>query len=144
MFKKILLAFDGSAHCAPALRQGVDLARLAGAELHLLGIVITSGYMALAEGNGAIDVWAMERNNLQPALDAAVQEAAAQNVDAIAVIREGEPADEIAAYAQAIVADLIVLGHTGKGAFARWLEGSVGSRLLSNLPCSLLIATDRT
>ena len=141
MFKKILLAHDGSAFGAAALRQSGDLARLAGAELHLLGIVVTTGYMALAEGNGAIDVWGVERNNLQPAIDAAVQQLAENGVNAIASIREGEPCAEIIAYARAIAADLVVVGHTKKGAIARWLEGSVGSRLLGHLPCSLLIVT---
>ena len=143
MFKKILLAHDGSAFGACALRQSADLARLAGAELHLLGIVVTTGYMALAEGNGAIDVWGMERKNLQPSLDAAVHELEALGVNAVATIREGEPSDEIIAYARAIAADLVVLGHEKKGMIARWVEGSVGSRLLSHLPCSLLIVTDK-
>jgi nucleotide-binding universal stress UspA family protein len=143
VFTKILLAFDGSAPCATALRHSTDLARLAGAELHLLGIVVTSGYMATAEGVGGVDVWGMERAKLQPDLDAAVQQVAAQGLTAIVAIREGEPAEEINAYACAIKADLIVLGHTRKGMFARWLEGSVGTKLLAKLPCSLLIATDR-
>jgi len=142
VFTRILLAFDGSAPCATALRHSADLARLAGAELHLLGIVVTSGYMATAEGVGGVDVWGMERAKLQPALDAAIAEIAAQGITAIATVREGEPAAEINAYACTIKADLIVLGHTRKGMFARWLEGSVGTRLLAKLPCSLLIATD--
>jgi nucleotide-binding universal stress UspA family protein len=50
MFGKILLAYDGSALAAPALRQSADVARLCKAELHLLGIVPTTGFMALAEG----------------------------------------------------------------------------------------------
>ena len=143
MFKKILLAHDGSACGAAALRHSADLARLAGAELHLLGIVVTTGYMALAEGNGAIDVWGMERKNLQPSMDAAIQLLTTQGVKAVGAIREGEPSEEISAYARAISADLVVLGHTKKGMIARWVEGSVGSRLLGNLPCSLLIATDK-
>jgi nucleotide-binding universal stress UspA family protein len=55
------------------------------------------------------------------------------------VVRSGDPAVEIAAYAHEIGASLVVLGHTGKGALARWFQGSVGAKLLDHLPCSLLI-----
>jgi hypothetical protein len=35
-----------------------------------------------------------------------------------------------------------VLGHSEKGMIIHWFEGSVGTELLTNLPCSLLSATD--
>ena len=38
MFKKILLAYDGSEHSAAALAKAVELAELCQAELHLLCI----------------------------------------------------------------------------------------------------------
>jgi nucleotide-binding universal stress UspA family protein len=139
MFWKILLAYDGSAFGAAALRQSADLARLCKAELHLLGIVLTTSYRALAEGLGATDILGKERESLQQALDAAVRGLDAQGVNVISTIREGDPQAEIINYAHRINADL-VLGHSGKGTIARWFEGSVGSELLTNLPCSLLIA----
>ena len=141
MFGKILLAYDGSASGAAALRQSADLARVCKAELHLLGIVLTTGFMALAEGSGSIDVWGQERESLQRALDAAGHDLDAQGVNVTSSIREGDPQAEIINYAHAIKADLVVLGHSGRGVIARWFEGSVGSKLLNNLPCSLLIAT---
>ena len=56
-------------------------------------------------------------------------------------IRFGSPGIEIAACAHEMKADLVVIGHTGKGVLARLFEGSVGAELLNNLPCSLLVAT---
>ena len=47
MYQKILLAYDGSSFIATALHQGADLACLCQAELHLLGIVSTTGNMTL-------------------------------------------------------------------------------------------------
>jgi nucleotide-binding universal stress UspA family protein len=43
-------------------------------------------------------------------------------------------------YVEEVGADLVVLGHTNKGLLARWLQGSIGARLLNQLPCSLLVA----
>jgi hypothetical protein len=83
MFGKILLAYGGSTFDAVALRQSADLARLCKAELHLLGIVLTTGSMALAEGIGSTNVWGIERENLQQAQDAAVHDLGAQGVNVI-------------------------------------------------------------
>ena len=138
MFKKILLAYDGFPSGAAAVRQSAELAQLGHAELHLLGIIVTTGFNALAEGFGA-DIWGMERNQLQLALNATVQEIVAQGGNATSIIREGDPAAEIIAYVRATAPDLIVVGHTGRGPIARWFEGSVGVALLNDLPCSLLI-----
>ena len=142
MFGKILVAYDGSLPGSPALRQSAELALLCKAELHLLGIVVTTGFMALAEGTGSIDVWGLERKSLSKAQDAAVHHLVAQGVTVVPSIREGAPEEEIIAHAHEIKADLVVIGHSGKGLIARWLEGSVGAELVSHLPCSLLIATD--
>jgi len=141
MYKKILVAYDGSSYSDVALRQGAELARLCDSELHLVGIVSTTAYMALAEGAGSIDIWGMERDKLEAALESAVQDLADQGLKPIASVREGNPADEIAASALDLRADLVVVGHTDKGAIARWFEGSVGAGLIRDLPCNLLVAT---
>ena len=65
-----------------------------------------------------------------------------QGVNVSACIRQGDPSNEIVGYALKIKADLVVLGHTDKGMITRWFQGSIGSKLLSHLPCSLLIATE--
>lgn len=143
MYRKILIAYDGFAFSASALQQGEDLARLAGAELHLLGIVVTTGMMALAEGSGGIDVWGRERKYIEAALEDASKGLTDQGIKTFTCIREGEPSIEIAAHAHQIGADLVIIGHSDKGILARLFEGSIGAQLLSHLPCSLLVATGR-
>ena len=139
MFQKILVAYDGSACGSVALEKGADLAKLCDAELHLLGIVATTGFMALAEGAGSMDIWGMERERLEQALDTAAHGLAARGVKIVSTIREGDPEVEIINFIHEIKADLVVIGHTRKGLFSRWLVGSVGADLLANLPCSVLI-----
>ena len=136
-----MLAYDGSNFSAAALRQGADLATLCKAELHLLSIAVTTGGMAIAEAVGPEDVWGLERRKLEQVVAAAVQDLRSQGLTVIACVRYGDPVIEIAAYAHEIGADLVVLGHTAKGMLTRWLQGSVGAKLLDHLPCSLLIAT---
>jgi len=141
MYKKILVAYDGSSFSDVALKQGSELARLCNADLHLVGIVATTAYMALAEGTASLDIWGIERKKLEAALDGAVREISDQGLKPSASIREGNPADEIAVSAVELKADLVVVGHSDKGAFARWFEGSVGAGLIRDLPCNLLVAT---
>jgi nucleotide-binding universal stress UspA family protein len=143
MYRKILLAYDGSTFSAAVLRQGAELAKLCKAELHLLSIVVTTGAMGMAESVGSIDVWAVEQEQLQPVVEAAVQELHQQGLTVISCVRYGDPAVEIAAYAHEVDVDLVVLGHTSKGMLTRWFQGSVGAKLLDHLPCSLLIATGK-
>ena len=152
MYQKILLAYDGTTSSAVALRQSVDLARHCKAQLHLLGVVAitpaTAGAGASVIG-GAVagaypivnEIWGRDQDYLRQALDAAAHDLDGQGLSVGTSIRFGSPGVEIAACAHEIKADLVVVGHTGKGVLARLFEGSVGAELLNNLPCSMLVAT---
>ncbi|RAK50657.1 universal stress protein, partial [Phenylobacterium soli] len=50
MYKRILLAFDGSVEGRTALREGALLAKSCGAQVHLLSVVSETGGMAIGEG----------------------------------------------------------------------------------------------
>jgi nucleotide-binding universal stress UspA family protein len=54
------------------------------------------------------------------------------------VLREGDPAREIARLAEELPADLLVLGTHGRGGFERFLLGSVTEKLLRRSPCPVL------
>jgi nucleotide-binding universal stress UspA family protein len=53
-------------------------------------------------------------------------------------VRTGVVHEQIAAAARDCGADVIVMGSTGRSGLARMLMGSVTSRVLQHLPCSLL------
>jgi nucleotide-binding universal stress UspA family protein len=50
MYKKVLLAYDGSIEGRLALREGAKLAQLCRAEVFLLAVVETSSSVAALEG----------------------------------------------------------------------------------------------
>ena len=141
MYKRILIAYDGSNFSDVALHQGRDLARLCDAELHLVGIVATTTYVVSPEVFGGIDFWGMERDVLEGALETAAVALSGEDLEVTTHIREGNPAHEIAKCSADVDADLVVVGHSDKGLLTRWLEGSVGAELVRGLPCNLLIAT---
>ena len=125
-----------------ALRQGADLACVLGAELHILAIVVTTGGLLLDPAVVPGDLLAAERQFLLGAMTEAVAGLEKHGIAAITCIRDGDPADEIIAYALEINADLAVVGHSAQGLLARWFGSSVGTRILATMPCSLLVATD--
>lgn len=142
MFKRILLAYDGSPQSDAALSQAAELALLCKSELHLLGVCATSGTVALLQLDAPTELFAVEREQVQESLASAASALGKRGLSVNTCIREGAPAIEIAAYAHEITADLAILGHTTKGFLARWLVGSTGTDLIRQLPCSLLISTD--
>ena len=71
VYRKIMLAHDGSASATTGLRQATALARLCQAELYILGIVPTSGGFAIAQAAGGADVCGMKRRMIEQSLSEA-------------------------------------------------------------------------
>lgn len=57
-----------------------------------------------------------------------------------AVIREGDPAEEILRYADEIGSNLIIMGNRGLGTFSKIFLGSVSQKILTHSCCSVLIS----
>jgi nucleotide-binding universal stress UspA family protein len=141
MYKTILMAFDGSDEGRHALSEGAEIARLCEAEVHLLAVMrLSVAAMNLMEGS--YPEAALDRD--LAAADAAVAEGVAElkrhGLAAAGHRRVGEPVEEIAALAEQLKADLIVLGHRRRGRLARWWQGSLGSTLLDRTNASILVA----
>lgn len=143
MFQKIVLAYDGSEETGIALHQAADLARLYDAELSLIGIVESIPSTALADPAPQHDLLTGQRSRIAQALLTEAEELESRGVKVATKVLEGNPVDEISAYAKRTGADLVVIGHADKGLLRRWFEGSTGAQLIRDLPCSLLIATGR-
>ena len=56
MYKKVLLAYDGSIEGRLALREGAKLAQFCGAEVFLLAVVETASSVATLEGGVVIPI----------------------------------------------------------------------------------------
>lgn len=140
MYRRILLAYDGSRAGHEALRQGADLARLCRAEVILLAIVAHEPGVALAEAVTPSDLPVREHEEMERVLDEGARELRQAGLPVQACLRQGHPAEEIGRLAREMRADLIVVGHREQGALARWWSGSTGTSLLAHAPCSLLVA----
>ena len=139
MYKRILLAYDGTLPGRIALREGALLAKQCGARVFLLSVVAESAGTRLAEGAGGAGASRLDQS-YQDILDDGISRLKRLGFEPQAHLAVGEPAREIGAYAAEIGADLVVVGHSKQSALERWWSGPTGAHLVDFISCSLLIS----
>lgn len=139
MYKKVLLAYDASIEGRRALREGAKLAQLCGAEVFLLAVVENAPALATLEGGVGVSI-DEQIAAYKAILAEGVERLRAVGFSPTARLGMGAAAQQIAAVAEEIGANLVVVGHRPSGPLARWWFGSVGSYLTDQLRCSVLIA----
>jgi nucleotide-binding universal stress UspA family protein len=141
MYKRILMAYDGSEEGRRALLEAGDLATMLKAEIHLLAVIPSYAGIMVAEGMIIEDNFDAEKARYQGILDDALAMLRAKGYTVDGRVAHGEPIDEINARAKALKADLICVGHRRATTWAqRWWRGSLGKNLIDHSPCSVLIA----
>jgi nucleotide-binding universal stress UspA family protein len=141
MYKKILLAYDGSPEYRAALRQGAELAQFCGADVHLLAVITSSSVAPIAGGVNPSDLVSEEQRQIQSFLEEGVERLRKRGIKAEGRIGYRDPVDEISATAREIGADLIVVGHRRRNTIERWWRKSTSKNLLAVATCSVLVTS---
>lgn len=143
MFKRILLATDGSAASEHAARLAVDLAKQHGAQLTALYVVDPYPYLGIGESNPL---------GFQAYMSAALEHGAAAHAKVLDLCEKaGIPcqtrlAEDIGAAngvvqsARQTEADLVVIGSHGRTGIARLMLGSVATKVVAESPVPVLVA----
>jgi len=143
VFTRIVVGTDGSETAAEAVRQAVDLAKLAGATLS-----IVSAYAPVPERKVKdqqreappdVQYEIGPREDVNLILDAAAAEARKEGIDVQTHPVEADPAEAILNVAEETKADLIVVGNKGMTGARRFLLGSVPNNVSHHAPCSVII-----
>ena len=143
-YRKILLAYNGSAEGKRALVECAELANFLHAETHLLAVASMPPSLFLTEGFVPEELLEEEKKRTQTVLDEGIASLKQQGFAAAGHLAVGEPVEEICRLAKELSVDLIVVGHNQNTSFAaRWWKGSVGASILDYAPCSLLVALSR-
>jgi nucleotide-binding universal stress UspA family protein len=124
------------------LRQGADVVICMKGEAYLLAIVRNLVSSAIPEGitPGLVE---HEDHRAEALLNEGIAWLEVRGVKAQGSIEGGHAVDCIAATAERIGADLIVLGHKPRGHMARWWSESDEESLLERVRCSILVATEQ-
>lgn len=140
MYKKILLAYDGSEPGQRALLDCQEIAQWSHAELTLVAVMASPTPALGPEGGVYYSAQEDEKLNYQKILDAGVRKLEGTGLTASGKLVIGDSVEEIARCARQIEADLIVVGHKHlDGWAARWWHGSVSQSLIEDAPCSVLV-----
>jgi nucleotide-binding universal stress UspA family protein len=137
MYKRVLLAYDGSIEGRRALREGAKLAQLCRAEVFLLAVVEISSIMT-PEAGLTVPI-ELQTADYQTILAEGIERLRALGFSPHSRLEVGDAGQKIAEVAEEIGAHLVVVGHRPQGRLARWF-GSVGSYLVKRLRCSVLVA----
>lgn len=137
MFKRILLATDGSSHAEEALGYAKELALRDGAQ-----VVVVHAFEPVPTYLG--DPWEDRVYGRHVAAGREVAELAAEKLAAVGVevvveVLEGPATDAILRVADVRACDLIVMGSRGHGALTSLLLGSVSHRVLAHARAPVLI-----
>ena len=141
MYKRIVLAYDGSPGGQRALLDCQELAQWAQAELFLVGVLPADLGLVYTEGGMRKRCGLyLSRAAMQATLDEGVRRLQAAGHQATGTLLTGDTVDEITAQAKQVQADLIVVGHKHLDSWAaRWWKGSVSKSLIAHSHCSVLV-----
>jgi len=143
VFTRIVVGTDGSETAAEAVRQAVDLAKLAGAQLSIVSAYapVSQRRVEGEQQDAPTDVQHEigPREDVNLILDAAAAEAKQAGLEVQTHPVEADPADAILDVAEKTSADLIVVGNKGMTGARRFLLGSVPNKVSHHAPCSVII-----
>ena len=146
MFKKILLAHDGSKGADAALEKAAELCKLSGAELVVLTVYrhhsILEASLSMVrggddKGGNLDDVMRSASREVGEHAKKRAKELGVENVHAY--IKGGPSARTIISFAKDENCDLIVIGSRGLGASEGYMLGSVSHKVTSISPVPVLI-----
>jgi len=140
MFKKILLATDGSEDALRAADYALELAKKNEASveiMYVLPMIPVFGpekalYHSLAANEDL-------KAHGQEVLADTLKKFEAQNIPCETKIVQGDPADLICEEAKEKGVSLIIIGTRGMTGVTRWVMGSVSSKVVNHAPCSVLV-----
>lgn len=141
MYKRILLAYDGSEAGQKALLDCGELAQWARSELVLVAVMPSMmAFVGLEGGVYDAELENRERQKFEAILADGLKQLAAAGFQATGQVLTGEAVEEITGHARKVSADLIVVGHKHLDSWtARWWRGSISGALIEHAPCSVLV-----
>jgi nucleotide-binding universal stress UspA family protein len=137
MFRKILVANDGSAGAQAALSAAIDLALKCGGELHMICIEEIPRFAA------TIDEIEEEKDEAGLRFTAVIKRAkelaGQKGVSLETHLLAGHPVPSIVEFLRAGTFDLLVVGFMGHSAIYNRIIGSTTDRLVDHTPCAVLV-----
>ena len=141
MYRKILVAYDGSPESGLAIDECIGLAPGPETTIHLTGVVHDPSLYVLAGEFVPEIALSDDRARVDADLAEAAGKFAAHGLTVTQHVIIGEPVTVIARLVEELGIELLILGHPRNRPFVlRWWRGSTDSLLIERTRCSILIA----
>ena len=122
MFRKILVAIDGSEPANRALETAIEEAGTWNAEVHVIYVVESGLFSSLPMDNTLEIIYSVLQKEGEEILESARVKADAANVPLTTYLRQGHAGSQIVSLAEELGVDLIILGSHGKSGVDRLLS----------------------
>src|SRR2546426_8006975 len=139
MFKKIIVAYDGSEMARRAFAAALDLAKQSRSELHILSVVESLPRYAETTINDVDEMEEKVARYFGEMQQPAIEEAAKAGVVLITRVRPGHAARALVDYVTEVSGDLLVLGHSGHSSLWGTFLGTTADKVVRHAPCSVLV-----
>ncbi|WP_019142614.1 universal stress protein [Noviherbaspirillum massiliense] len=147
MYRKILVAYNGTPESRLALQECIRLEPGPATEIHLLAVITPQPVLLIGEFAAAAipseEEERAERQAMEDVLESGRSYLADAGLRVQTRLETGEPADIIANMVNRLGIDLVIVGHSRHKPFAlRWWRGSMDALLVEKVRCSVLVAGD--
>ena len=141
IYRKIMVATDGSEAVRRAVETAVEIAKISGAKLYAV-YVIASGRLPISypkDVGWERATFEYFRTEGKEATAYVENSGKAKNVEVESILLEGNPANEIIDFAEENDIDLIVMGTLGRTGIQRFLLGSVAENVVRHSKRAVLV-----
>jgi nucleotide-binding universal stress UspA family protein len=139
MFKKLLVAYDGSDDSRKALEIALELSRKFDSEVHMLTIIEQLPHYAATIGE-VKEALAEITKEIEKRQTLVCEEARELGVEIKCRILPGHEVEAIIAYAQKGMFDALLLGRKGQSAILHTRSGSTAVQISTHAPCTVILA----
>jgi len=137
MYKKILVANDGSEGAAKALAAAIDLAKRLKSTLHMISVEELPNFPTSIDE--VVEEKIEANHKFYKVVERARVQAKTQHVQLEVHLLAGHPVLTIADFIEREGCDLLVIGYMGHSALYNRLIGSTTMRLIELVPCPVLV-----
>lgn len=146
MYRKILVAYNGTPESRLALQECIRIAPGPAAQIHLLAVVTPTPIVLAGEFVAAVptlDEEMAEKDAMAQVLEAGRRMLSDAGLSVSSHLEIGEPVNVITDLVNRHGIELVIVGHSRHKPFAmRWWRGSVDAVLIDKVRCSILVAAD--
>ena len=139
MFKKLLVAYDGSDDSKKALEIALELSKKFDSEVHLLTIIEQLPHYAATIGE-VKEALAEITKEIEKQQTLVCEDAREHGVEIKCRILPGHEVEAVIAYAQKGMFDALLLGRKGRSAILHTQSGSTAVQITTHAPCTVILA----